>query len=73
MKVSTEKLKARGAQFQEEGVRVQKTLELNAGMKETNTSQENISKSLVPGVKSPPETRGKLGPVAPVDFVAQER
>ena len=56
MKVSTEKLKARGAQFQEEGVRVRKTLELNAGMKETDISQGKISKSLIPGVKRPPET-----------------
>jgi hypothetical protein len=72
MKVSTEKLKARGAQFQEGGVKVQKTLELNAGMKEANISRENISKSLVP-VKSPPETRGKLGPVASIHFVAQEQ
>jgi len=53
MKVSTEKIKARGAQFQKEGLRVRATLELNAGIKEPPfRSDVKISKSLMLASKS---------------------
>ena len=39
MKVPPEKIKARLAQFQKEGLKVQATLELNAGMKELRPQQ----------------------------------
>jgi len=55
MKVSTEKITARGTQFQKEGVRVRAALELNAGIKENTTSQEKISKLLILGAKGTPE------------------
>jgi len=56
MKVSAEKIKARGAQFQKEGVRVRATLELNAGIKEATVSKRKTSKLLMIGAKAQPET-----------------
>lgn len=56
MKVSAEKIKARGAQFQKEGIRVRATLELNAGVKEAAVSQRKNTKLLMIGAKGQPET-----------------
>ena len=66
MKVSAEKIKARGAQFQEEGLRVRATLELNAGINRPRFRSRSKDLKIIDSwrQRSREHTKASLRPVA---------